>query len=100
MAQTTPEQPTLISPASETDATPYTRPAKKSHVPAGMDKLIFAGLGLLLALLAVVLIFSHKMSPTKSHGQASKRTPAQQQTTGDYRGDARRRKQHSERRNG
>jgi len=82
MAQTTPEEPTLISPASsETDATPYTRPPKKSHVPAGMDKLIFAGLGLLLALLAVVLIFSHKMSSTKSHSQAPKRAPAQQHTT-------------------
>ena len=81
MAQTTPEEPTLISPASETDATPYTRPEKKSHVPAGMVKLIFIGVALLLALLAVVLIFSHKMSPTKSHGQASRRTTAQQQTT-------------------
>ena len=81
MTQTTPEEPTLISPASETEAKPYTRPAKKSHVPAGMDKLILAGLALLVALLVVVLIFSHKMSPTKSHGQASKRTPAQQQTT-------------------
>ena len=29
MAQTTPEEPTLISPASETDATPYTRPRRK-----------------------------------------------------------------------
>jgi hypothetical protein len=45
-----------------------------------MDKLIFAGLGLLLALLAVVLIFSHKMSPTKSHSQAQRQTPAQQLT--------------------
>jgi type F conjugative transfer system protein TrbI len=81
MAQTTPEEPTLISPASETDATPYTRPEKKSHVPAGMVKLIFIGVALLVALLAVVLIFSHKMVPTKSHGQASKRTHAQQQTT-------------------
>jgi len=81
MTQTTPEEPTLISPASETDATPYARPEKKSHVPAGIVKLILAGLALLVALLVVVLIFSHKMSPTKSHGQASKRTPAQQQTT-------------------
>ena len=81
MNQTTPEEPTLISPASETDAIPYTRPPKKSHVPAGMDKLIFAGLGLLLALLAVVLIFSHKMSSAKSHSQAPKRAPAQQHTT-------------------
>jgi Bacterial conjugation TrbI-like protein len=81
MTQTTPEEPTLISPASEPDATPYTRPEKKSHVPAGMVKLILAGLALLVALLVVVLIFSHKMSPTKSHGQASRRTPAQQQTT-------------------
>ncbi len=80
MAQTTPEEPTLISPASETDALPYTRPEKKSHVPAGMVKLILAGLALLVALLVVVLIFSHKMSPTKSHGQASRRTPAQKQT--------------------
>ena len=80
MAQTTLEEPTLISPASETDASPYTRPPKKGHVPAGMDKLIFAGLGLLLALLAIVLIFSHKMSSTKSHSQPPKRTPAQQQT--------------------
>jgi hypothetical protein len=45
-----------------------------------MVKLIFIGVALLVALLAVVLIFSHKMSPTKSHGQASKRTPVQQQT--------------------
>src|SRR5208282_5720280 len=81
MAHTIPEEPTLISPASEPDATPYTRPEKKSHVPAGMVKLIPAGLALLVALLIVVLIFSHKMSPTKSHGQASRRTPAQQQTT-------------------
>jgi len=81
MAQTTPEEPTLIPPASETDAKPYTPPSKKNHVPAGAAKLISVGLGLLLTLLAVVLIFSHKMSPTKSHGQASKRTPAQQQTT-------------------
>ena len=80
MSQTTPEETTLISPASETDATTYTRPAKRSHVPAGMHKLIFVGIGLLLALLAVVLIFSHKMSPTKSHSQASKRTATQQQT--------------------
>ena len=81
MAQTTPEEPTLIPPASETDAKPYTPPSKKNHVPAGVAKLISVGLGLLLTLLAVVLIFSHKMTPTKSHGQASKRTPAQQQTT-------------------
>ncbi len=81
MAQTTPEEPTLIPPASETDAKPYTPPSKKNHVPAGAAKVISVGLGLLLTLLAVVLIFSHKMSPTKSHGQASKRTPAQQQTT-------------------
>src|SRR6202140_2606863 len=81
MAQTTPEEPTLIPPASETDAKPYTPPSKKNHVPAGAVKLISVGLGLLLTLLAVVLIFSHKMTPTKSHGQASKRTPAQQQTT-------------------
>jgi len=81
MTQTTPEEPTLISPASETDATPYARPEKKSHVPAGIVKLILAGLALLVALLVVVLIFSHKMSLTKSHGQASRRTPAQQQTT-------------------
>ena len=80
MTQTTPEEPTLISPASETDATPYARPERKSHVPAGIVKLILAGLALLVALLVVVLIFSHKMSPTKSHGQASKRTPAQQKT--------------------
>jgi len=78
MAQTT-EQPTLISPASEADTSPYTRPAKKTHVPPGMGKLIFVGFGLLLVLLAVVLIFSHKMSPTKSRGQASKRTPNRQQ---------------------
>jgi hypothetical protein len=80
MAQTTPEQSTLISHASEMDATPYTPPAKKNHVPAGMGKLIFVGFGLMLVLLAVVLIFSHKMSPTKSRGQASKRTPVQQRT--------------------
>ena len=49
MAQTTPEQPTLISPASETEAKPYTRPAKKNHVPAGAKKLIFAGVVLLAA---------------------------------------------------
>jgi hypothetical protein len=64
MAQTTPEEPTLIPPASETDAKPYTPPSKKNHVPAGTAKLISVGLGLLLTLLAVVLIFSHKMSPT------------------------------------
>jgi hypothetical protein len=81
MAQTTPEQPTLISPASETEAKPYSRPAKKNHVPAGAKKLIFAGVVLLAAMLGVVLIFSHKLSPTKPHGQASKRTQAQQQTT-------------------
>jgi hypothetical protein len=81
MAQTTPEQSTLISPASETEAKPYTRPAKKNHVPAGSKKLIFAGVVLLAVVLGVVLIFSHKLSPTKPHGQASKRTQAQQQTT-------------------
>jgi hypothetical protein len=81
MAQTTSEEPTLIPPASETDAKPYTPPSKKNHVPAGAAKLISVGLGLLLTLLAVVLIFSHKMSPTKAHDQASKRTPAQQHTT-------------------
>jgi hypothetical protein len=82
MTQTTPEQPTIISAASETEAKPYTRPAKKNHVPAGAKKLIFAGVVLLAAVLGVVLIFSHKLSPTRPHGQASKRTQAQQQTTG------------------
>jgi hypothetical protein len=46
-----------------------------------MNKLIFAAVGLLLGLLAVVLVFSHKMSPAKSNGQAPKRAPVQQQTT-------------------
>jgi hypothetical protein len=82
MTQTTPEQPTTISPASETEAKPYTRPAKRNHVPAGAKKLIFAGVVLLAGVLGVVLISSHKLSPTKPHGQASKRTQAQQQTTG------------------
>ena len=81
MTQTTPEEPKLIPPASETEAKPYTPPARKNHVPAGMEKLIVIGLALLAAVLAVVFIFSHKMSPTKAHGQASRRTPAQQQTT-------------------
>jgi hypothetical protein len=81
MAQTTPEQPTFNSPASEAEATPYTLPAKKGHVPAGMHKLIFTGVGLLVGLLVVVLLFSHKMSPTNSHGQAPKRATAQQQST-------------------
>src|SRR6266511_1138187 len=76
---TTTEEPTLISPAPETEAKPYTPPARKNHVPAGMEKLILIGIALLVALLAVVLIFSHKMPPTKAHGEASKRTPAQQQ---------------------
>ena len=42
MAQTTPEEPTLIPPASETDAKPYTPPSKKNHVPAG-TWLFFCG---------------------------------------------------------
>ena len=62
MTQTTPEEPTIISPP-ETEAKPYTPPAKKSHVPAGMEKLIFLGATLLVALVAVVVVFSHKMDP-------------------------------------
>jgi hypothetical protein len=76
---TTPEEPTLISPAPETETRPYTPPARKNHVPAGMEKLIIIGIALFVAVLAVVLIFSHKMSPTKARVQASKRTAAQQQ---------------------
>ena len=78
MTQTTQEQPTLATPKTETEATPYTRPAKKSHVPAGLSKLIVAGLILLLALLGVVFVFSHKLAPTKPHDQAPKHAPAQQ----------------------
>jgi hypothetical protein len=63
MAQTTPEEPTLIPPASETDAKPYTPPSKKNHVPAGAIKLISVGLGLLLTLLAVVLSFPIRCRP-------------------------------------
>jgi hypothetical protein len=81
MAQTTPEQPTLISPASETEAKPYTRPTKKNHVPAGVNKLIIVGITLLATVLGVVFIFSHKMSPTKAHSQAATRIPARQQTS-------------------
>jgi hypothetical protein len=81
MAQKTTDQPTLHSAASEAEATPYTRPAKPSHVPAGMNKLIFAGIGLLLALLVVVLVFSHKMLPTKPHAKDQKQSPVQKQAT-------------------
>jgi hypothetical protein len=81
MAQTTPEQPTLISPASETEAKPYMPPAKKNHVPAGVEKLIIVGITLLATVLGVVFIFSHKMSPTKAHSQAATRIPARQQTS-------------------
>jgi hypothetical protein len=80
MTQTTPDKPTLDSPANA-EATPYTLPAKKGHVPAGINKLIFSGLVLLLGLVAVVVVFSHKLSPTKPHGQTPKRAPAQQQST-------------------
>jgi hypothetical protein len=81
MAQTTPEQPTLISPTSETEAKPYMPPAKKNHVPAGVEKLIIVGITLLATVLGVVFIFSHKMSPTKAHSQAATRIPARQQTS-------------------
>jgi hypothetical protein len=81
MAQTTPEQPTFISPASETEAKPYMPPAKKNHVPAGVEKLIIVGITLLATVLGVVFISSHKMSPTKAHGQAATRIPARQQTS-------------------
>ena len=81
MAQTTPEQPTLISPTSETEAKHYMPPAKKNHVPAGVEKLIIVGITLLATMLGVVFIFSHKMSPTKAHGQAATRIPARQQTS-------------------
>jgi Bacterial conjugation TrbI-like protein len=79
MAQTTPEQPTLISPQSETEAKPYMPPAKKNHVPAGVEKVIIVGIALLATVLGVVFIFSHKMSPTKAHSQAATRIPARQQ---------------------
>jgi hypothetical protein len=81
MTQTTPEQPTLISPTSETEAKPYMPPAKKNHVPAGVEKLIIVGITLLATVLGVVFIFSHKMSPTKAHSQAATRIPARQQTS-------------------
>jgi len=81
MAQTTPEQPTLISPTSETEAKPFMPPAKKNHVPAGVEKLIIVGITLLATVLGVVFIFSHKMSPTKAHSQAATRIPARQQTS-------------------
>ena len=81
MAQTTPEQPTLISPTSETEAKPYMPPAKKNHVPAGVEKLIIVGITLLATVLGVVFIFSHKLSPTKAHSQAATRIPARQQTS-------------------
>ena len=81
MAQTTPEQPTIISPTSETEAKPYTPPAKKNHVPAGVEKLIIVGITLLATVIGVVFIFSHKMSPTKAHSQAATRIPARQQTS-------------------
>ena len=81
MAQTTQEQPTLISPTSETEAKPYMPPAKKNHVPAGVEKLIIVGITLLATVLGVVFIFSHKMSPTKAHSQAATRIPARQQTS-------------------
>jgi hypothetical protein len=81
MAQTTPEQPTLISPTSETEAKPYMPPAKKNHVPAGVEKLIIVGITLLATMLGVVFIFSHKMSPTKTHSQAATRMPVRQQTS-------------------
>ena len=61
MNQTTQEEPQIISP--ETEAKPYAPPAKKSHVPAGMEKLIFLGATMLVALVAVVVVFSHKMDP-------------------------------------
>ena len=61
MNQTTQEEPQIISP--ETEAKPYTPPAKKSHVPAGMEKLVFLGATMLVALVAVVVVFSHKMDP-------------------------------------
>ena len=78
MTQTTPEQPTLATPQNEKEATPYTRPAKKGHVPAGLGTLIIASLILLMALLGAVLVFSHKQEPKQPHDQASKRAPAQQ----------------------
>jgi hypothetical protein len=80
MAQTTAEQPTIISPTSETEANPYMPPAKKNHVPAGVEKLIVVGITLLATVLGVVFIFSNKMSPTK-HSQAATRIPARQQTS-------------------
>jgi hypothetical protein len=52
MAQTTAEQPTIISPTSETEANPYMPPAKKNHVPAGVEKLIVVGITLLATVLA------------------------------------------------
>ena len=78
MTQTTPEQPTLATPQNEKEATPFTRPAKKGHVPAGLGTLIIASLILLMALLGAVLVFSHKQEPKQPHDQASKRAPAQQ----------------------
>jgi type IV secretory pathway VirB10-like protein len=78
MTQTTPEQPTLATPQNEKEATPYTRPAKKGHVPAGLGTLIVASLILLMALLGAVLVFSHKQEPKQPHDHASKRAPAQQ----------------------
>ena len=77
MTQTTPEQPTLATPQNEKEATPYTRPAKKGHVPAGLGTLIIASLILLMALLGAVLVFSHKQEPKQPHDQALKRAPAQ-----------------------
>jgi hypothetical protein len=74
---TTPENPTPTAPKAETEAPPFTRPEKKSHVPAGKRTLIIAGIAALAALLICLFIVSHKLEPKKPHEQASKQAPVQ-----------------------
>ena len=51
----------MISPDPEPKA--YTPTPRKASVPAGNEKLMFLGVTMLVALVAVVVVFSHKMDP-------------------------------------
>ena len=80
MTPITQEEPTIITPAAESGTKPFVPTAKKAHIPAGMEKLIFVLVGLVAVVVVLAAVFSHKMDPkAKKQSRNTASTQAQQQ---------------------
>jgi hypothetical protein len=73
-------EPTLIPPTDNGEAkAPYAPPSKPKHAQAGMEKLIFGGIALLVVILLGVFALSRKADMKKHPHEAAKKQPQVEQ---------------------